>query len=77
MDDFESGEFITLSIYDLLTPQKVIFQNHVLTLFLQRHTIHTTPISTFFNFFDFCQRILGGIYHAFTQNAFVFENSPK
>ena len=58
MNDSESIEVLTLSIYDLLTPKKVNFKNHVLTLFLQRHTIHTTPISTFFNFFEFSQRIL-------------------
>jgi len=45
MDDFESGKFITLSIYDLLTPQKVNFKNHVLTLFFT--TSHDTYDSHF------------------------------
>jgi len=44
MDDSESGEFNTLPIYDLLTPQKVNFQNNVFVL-LKMHSFEDDPMT--------------------------------
>ena len=72
MDDSESGEFNTLPIYDLLTPQKVNFQNNVFVL-LKMHSFEDDPMtfslqskhkshsSCYFRFFEPSHNVIGQV----------------